>query len=49
MLHKSFVPTEATSQLATGEWFSGRRVGLIAGSLARDEGAIHHVDKISRV
>ena len=49
MLHKSLVPTEATSQLATGEWFSGQCVGLIVGSLARKDGAIHHVDKISRV
>jgi hypothetical protein len=49
MLHKSLVPTEATSQLTTGEWFSGRRVGLIVESPARAEGAIHHVDKISRV
>jgi len=49
MLHKSLVPTEATTQLATGESFSGRRAGLVAGSLAGGKGATRHVDKISRV
>jgi hypothetical protein len=49
MLHKSLVPPTATGQLATGKQLRQSARGLVVGSLDRANGAIHYVDKISRI